>query len=140
MNSSKETFLKVFGLILISLIPTICIYLLLDEFVGKAQLEGKVLGYTINFAGPLAFYLTILLLFRNWAVTHIPTRSQIIPIQEELEAMPDMEKGLLLDEINGQISSYERQRNYLTSLINNSDITGSSEITQVQVDESNVRQ
>ena len=136
MNTSKETFFKVFGLILIAVIPTLCIYILLEKFVGQAQLKGQTLGYTINFAGPIAFYAFIILIFRKWAVTS--TSKQTISNQEELEAMTEYEKLRTLHEINGEISVLSMQRDYLSSLVNEGTHEGIPEITQIEVDESTI--
>jgi len=140
LKNSIESFLKVFGLIIISLIPTLCIYLLLDQFIIEAKLKGEVLGYTINLAGPIAFYAFLILTFRNWAVkSSLAGRKPLIVNQAELELMDEYQKIKLIYEINGEISIMEKQRHYLNASLNNVQPQDLPEITQINIDESDIR-
>lgn len=137
LDRSLENFLRVFGLLIITIIPTLSIYLLLANFVDQAKLEGQILGYTISFAGPIAFYTFIILLFRNWAITSNADRHQEISSQEELELLSDYEKTRLVHEIEGEISILEQQRNYLKAMLNDREAIDLPEITQVRIADSN---
>jgi hypothetical protein len=139
VNNSKETFYKVFGLIIVALLPTLFLYLLLREFISGSQLEGEFLGTTVTFTGPLAFYAFLILSFRKWAVTPFQkTWQSEIVAQKEIELMSEYDKVRAIHEIKGEISVLNQQLNYLNAALTNDQALEMPEIKQAMVDQSEV--
>lgn len=130
---------KVFGLILVCIMPTILIWLVLGELVTKAELSGQMLGYTINFGGPIAFYGFLILVFRNWAIQE-PSRA--LPLeevnQEEIDQMSEDEKTRRLYEINAEIAILQRRRSLLQT-VDESTISSVERVTPLQIDIANIQ-
>ena len=112
----------------------------MDQFVSGAQLEGEILGNSINFGGPLAFYAFILLLFKNWAVSKSQTaKSSYTVKQEEIELMDEYGKTKLKHEITGEISILRMQLGYIEAALNNTQPADTLAITAVDINESDIR-
>ena len=102
---------RVFRLMLVSIVPTILIYLVLGELVTKAELGGQIAGYTINFAGPIAFYLLLVVVFKGWATQEASRASPLEEVdQEEIDQMSEDEKTRRLYEITAEIEILSRRR------------------------------
>ncbi len=102
MKASIETLIKFLSLILVTIVPTLFIYKGLGHVIGQSSLEGKLLGYTVGFSGPAAFYLFVIILFREWATTP----SQTLPTidsQDEPNLMPDDDRIRSIYSISGEI-------------------------------------
>ncbi len=109
------------------------IYLLLDEFVGQAELKGAFLGQSISLTGPVAFYAFMIMRFHKWATTE-PARLSPIEeiIQEDIDALSDTDKMRRLSWIDGEIKVLKQKQALYES--GGKAVPGVEQVTELQVD------